>query len=372
MAHFFALLLALVQAQAPAGPPPISFDARWVTTFDTPAAATPGFDDTAAFVPLKASDEEAGVAAKRAQLVAVDLGTIRWQLDVATTFTPATGEGLVFTVSEEMIEARDAKTGATKWRAPLPGGAAAPLYWDTGWLIASTTAGDLAAFRAADGTLVWRRQLGAPLNGPPAPALDRLFLPLADNRLVSVMLADGATLWERPLTAPITGLLALEDQLVFGTASKELTSVDLRRGRDRWTRRLGGDLAGIPSADEKRIFFASRDNLLMAVDRKSGNLRWKADLASRPAGGPLTLPVALVMPLVSSQIIGFDPETGKPTITATAASEIGLQPYVRRGVRQTQPQLITVSREGQLQGFGRRFEPVPQRLTELVGLPATP
>jgi len=78
------------------------------------------------------------------------------------------------------------------------------------------------------------------------------------------------------------------------------------------------------------------------------------------------------MPLVSNQIVGFDPETGKPSVTAATAGEIGVQPYVRRDVRQTLPQLITVSREGQLQGFGRRFEPVPQPLAELPGLPAVP
>jgi outer membrane protein assembly factor BamB len=238
-------------------------------------------------------------------------------------------------------------------------------------LLASTTAGDLAAFRAADGTLVWRRQLGAPLVSAPGPALDRLFLPLADNRLVAVLLVSGETVWELKLGAPVVALLALEDQLVFGTAAKDLISVNLDRGRERWKWPLGGDLAGI-AADDKRLYFASRDNLVRALDRKSGNLRWKADLASRPAGGPLRLTDALLQPLVSSQIVGFDPVTGKPTVTATAAGEIGVQPHVRLNMRQTSPQLITVSREGQLQGFGRRYEPVPQLLAELPGLPAAP
>ena len=361
MAPFFALLLAVLQA--PATPPPVSFDARWVTAFDSPPAATPGFDATTAYVPLKGG-----------QLVAVDLdrGTVRWRLDVATAFTPATGDGLVFTASDQTIEAREATTGASRWRAPLPGGAAAPLYWDTGWLLASTTAGDLAAFRATDGTLVWRRQLGAPLISAPGPALDRLFLPLADNRLVAVRLVNGETVWELALTAPVTALLALDDQLVFGTAAKDLISVSVTRGRERWKWRLGGDMAGVPTADDRRIYLASRDNIVRALDRKSGNLRWKADLAARPAGGPLRLNDLLVMPLVSSQIVGFDPASGQPTVTATAAGEIGVQPYVRLNVRQTSPQLITVSREGQLQGFGRRYEPIPQLLTELPGLPATP
>ena len=113
MAHIFALLLAVFQAAPAPEPPPISFDARWVTTFQSLPAAPPGFDLTTAFVPLK-GDAERGVAA---QLVAVDLdrGTIRWRLDVATPFTPATGAGLVFTVTDQQIEARDAATGATKW-----------------------------------------------------------------------------------------------------------------------------------------------------------------------------------------------------------------------------------------------------------------
>ena len=361
MAHIFALLLAVFQE--PAAPSPASFDARWVTAFETPASATPGFDATTAYVPLKGG-----------KLVAVDLnrGTIRWQLDLATAFTPATGEGLVFTVSDQTIEARDAATGETRWQTPLPGGAAAPLYWDTGWLLASTTAGDLAAFRANDGRLVWRRQLGAPLVGTPGPALDRLFLPLADRRLVALQLSDGTTVWERTLPAPVTALLALDDQLVLGTADKKITSVNLSRGRERWTWDLGGDIAGTPAADDKRIYFASRDNMLRAVDRQSGNLRWRAGLSSRPAGGPLRLAEVLLMPLVSNQILGFDPATGKPSVTAAAAGEIGLQPYVRRDARQTLPQLITVSRDGQLQGFGRRFEPVPQPLPELFGAPAVP
>jgi len=367
MAHLFALLLAIVQAPPPPtsanATPPISFDARWVTSFETPAATAPGFDADGAYVPLKGG-----------QLVAVNLnrGTIRWRLDAATAFTPATGEGLVFTASEQTLEARDALSGETRWHAALPGQPAAPLYYDTGWLLASTTTGDLVAFRASDGKLVWQRQLGAPLVGPPGPAFDRLFLPLADNRLVAVLLISGETVWERTLKAPIRAMLTLDEQLVVGTAAKEVISVDVQRGHDRWSRRLGGDMAGTPVADDKRIYYASRDNMLWAVDRKSGNLKWNAALSSRPAGGPLRIPIGVVMPLVSSQILGFDPATGKPTVTASAAGEIGLQPYVRRDTRQTQPVLITVSRDGQLQGFGRRFEPIPQLLTDMPGTVTSP
>jgi outer membrane protein assembly factor BamB len=211
------------------------------------------------------------------------------------------------------------------------------------------------------------------LSGPPGPALDRLYLPLEDNRLVCVLLTSGEVVWSRALPARVTALLALEDQLVVGTTGKRVMSIALKNGRERWGRNVGGDVSGLPAADEKRIYYASRDNILWAVDRKSGNLRWKANLGSRPAGGPLRLPDTLLMPMVSSEIAGYDPQTGKPTVTVRASGEIGRQPFIRTGTRLTAPQLITVSREGQLQGFGRRFEPVPQQLQiPLPGSPALP
>ena len=362
MAHFFAALLAVLQPETPPAAP--ALDARWSVTFATVPVARPGYDATSAYIPLKGG-----------QLVAVDLdrGTIRWTLDQSTAFTPATGEGLVFTVDEQLIKALDASTGATKWSTPLPGGAALPLYYDTGWLLASTTTGDLIALRASDGSMLWQRQLGAPLSGPPGPALDRLYLALDDNQLVSVMLNSGETIWSRAMPSRVTSMLALEDQLVVGTAAKRFVSIDLENGRERWGWNVGGDISGLPTADDKRIYFAARDNILRALDRKSGNLKWKANLPSRPAGGPLRTSDTVLMPMVSSEIAGFDPETGKPTVTVRAAGEIGTQPFVRTGMRITLPQLITVSREGQLQGFGRRFEPLPQALpVPLIGAPAVP
>lgn len=360
MALLFAALIAILQAPVTTVAP---LDPRWSIPFDTPPVAAAGFDATTAYVPLKGG-----------QLAAVDLdhGTVRWRLDVATTFTPATGDGLVFTTTESLIEARDALTGATRWRTPLPGGAAVPLYWDTGWLLASTPNGDLAAFRASDGTLVWRQPLGAPLATAPAPALDRLYLPLADNRLVSVLLTSGETRWSRMLTSRITGLLALDDQLVFGTAGRQVVSVSLATGRERWAWDVGGDVSGLPAADAKRIYFAARDNVLRAVDRKSGNLRWSASLPSRPSGSPLPLPNMVLMPLVGSAIAGFDLELGKTTVTVQSAGEIGLQPFFRPNARPTAVRLVTVSREGQLQGFAQRFEPVPVPLDVLPGVPAVP
>jgi outer membrane protein assembly factor BamB len=174
------------------------------------------------------------------------------------------------------------------------------------------------------------------------------------------------------LIGHVTALVGLDDQLIFGTSNKYIHSAELRTGRERWKRRLGGDGAGLPFADEARIYFASRDNVLWAVDRKSGNLKWKAMLPSRPGGGPLRLTDLVIVPLVSSEISAFEPKTGKPLAPIKYAGELGAQPFLRSAARLTSPRLIAVSREGQLQAFALRFEPPFALLDVLPGVPALP
>ena len=111
MAHFFAALLALWQAAPPVPPAAPALDPRWVVTFESAPAASPGYDATTAYIPLKGG-----------QLVAVDLerGTVRWALEVATRFTPATGEGLVFTVTEQTLKQFIKKVHDNKLFSPSP------------------------------------------------------------------------------------------------------------------------------------------------------------------------------------------------------------------------------------------------------------
>ncbi len=357
----FLIVIALV-AIAEAAITFATLDTRWSVTFASPPASGAAFDATTAYVPLRGGE-----------LVAVDLdrGAIRWRTPLTTTFVPAIGEGRVFTAAAATIEARDSATGAIGWQTPLPGGVAAPLYWERGWLIASTAAGDLLAFRSADGTQMWRQTIGTTVAVAPVPALELLCLALADGRLIAIELASGTTVWSRTIPGRITGLLSLPEQLVFGTTENMVESVSVKTGRERWRWRVGGDVVGRPFADARRIYFASRDNMVRAVDRKSGNLKWTASIPSRPAGGPFAISDVVMIPLVSTSIAGFAPADGKEIVTINAAGETAAQPYVRDLARSSGARLITVSRDGQLQGFGLRFEP-PAGPPRLMGAPALP
>lgn len=348
-------------AQPSAGVPPLlvgaSLDVRWSTGPDV-VAAPPAFDADSAYV----------VTRDRA-LVAIDLdsGAERWRATVPATLAPATGDGSVFVVADGAVHAFVAATGAPRWRRPIEGVPAGPPYWDTGWLLLSHENGDLAALRASDGASIWRQALSAPLAAAPAPARDRLYLGLADDRVVAVELASGAPVWTVAVNGRPTGVTALDDQLLVGTAAGALISLDLVTGRVRWRWRPGAPIVGAPVADDSRIYVASFDHILRALDRRNGALRWRRALTHRPAAGPVLLGTRVVMPSLSTDLEGYDVATGQPAMRVSLTSEVTGAAHLREGGRPTGTRLTAVSTEGHFLAFGLRIEPPPTPLAELPG-----
>ena len=354
-------MLVILAALAQAVLTLAALDVRWVVPLDAPPSATPAYDAESAYVPLRGGS-----------LVAVDLnrGQIRWRREIDTALAPSVGGGLVFVAGDGGIEALSAEDGQSRWRTSFPGRIVS-VTWDNGWLLCSNDAGDLAALRATDGELVWRVSLEAALVLPPAPGLDRVYVALEGGRLISMELATGREAWARTLPGRITGVKAAAGQLIVGTTGNAVFSLDLETGRQRWRWRVGGDVAGPAASDERHIYFAARDNILRAVDARSGNLRWTTELPARPVGGPQVLAGRVVVPL--SNTVGiFDPQTGKAEVQITVGGEMSFAPHLRADGRVTSPRLVAITLDGRMQGFGWRYEEPPATLQALPGQTVPP
>ncbi|MGE4086128.1 MAG: PQQ-binding-like beta-propeller repeat protein [Vicinamibacterales bacterium] len=339
-----------------------TLDLRWVSANGQVVAAPPAIDAASAYVPMRGG---------RVVAFALDDGRARWAIDAETPWSPAVGDGRVFLAMAGGLRAYDAVTGGVVWQRTLPAAAAAPPYWDTGWLVVSLEGGALVALRAADGELLWQTPLGAVVRTPPAPALDALYLGLADGRVVAVALATGAPLWTRQLEGAITGLRGLDDQLVAGTAGRTVHSLDLRNGRTRWRWRVGGAAVGAAAADDRRIYFVAYDHLLRAVDRRTGNLRWRQPLGHRPAGSPLVTGRLVLVPSLASEISAFEAATGAPAPGIASSGEVGGETQLRIGGPAGGTRILAVSSEGRLLAFAPRVEPVPAPLDALPGTAVT-
>jgi outer membrane protein assembly factor BamB len=297
-----AFFVAVVCARAVTAAVTFPLEAKWSATLPAPPEFAPAFDTDRIYVALRTK-----------QLVALLMsdGKVAWSVECPMTAPPAAGAGLVYSGNEDLIEARADADGKAQWRRPVQGRVVS-LYWDTGWLFAQTEPGLFFAIRATDGEIIWQKDFGSPLSAPPAPAGERLYLPLKDGRVVALSLQTGDEIWMKKLTESASGILPVGNRVFVGARDNHFHSLPADDGDGGWRWPTGADLLGLPLLDARRVYFIALDNILYANNRNNGDMMWKQALPFRPFTGPLVSGDTLIVAGVAAQLHAFNKADGKP------------------------------------------------------------
>ena len=336
-------------------------ETSWTTELEQPPGASPAYDETNAYIPLRDGT-----------LVAMKLedGTIAWKVTQPTRFAPAPGNGLVVVANKSTLTAFHAANGQILWQADLGAHNSAPLLSTTGWLIASLETGEVVALRNQDGRELWRSKLPGSTSVRPSISGDRLFVSIEDGQIAALTLATGKRLWERALPGSPQEILPL-DALFVGTSDNYFYRLSLDTGNIDWRWRTGGDLIGVAAVDESRVYFLSRDNILRALDRRSGVQQWRQALKARPTSGPTKAGNLLLVAGFAPQIRSFDLTTGKPGATYHASTELAAPPHVVSGLPIVGALLVIVTGNGQVIALKKSLGP-PQFTLSFPPAPILP
>src|SRR5207302_4817610 len=153
-----AVLTAAAQTRQPRDQiPPGLFPLRtvWTLALNTQLTVPPAYSESHAYFAIDGD-----------RIAAYDLarGSQEWIVSAHPEFEPAAGDGLLFIVEPTLVRALRTNDGSVAWEMPSTGALSVQPVWDNGWLVLVTRAGELLAFRATDGHLVWRRDLGVPAH----------------------------------------------------------------------------------------------------------------------------------------------------------------------------------------------------------------
>lgn len=137
--------------------------------------------------------------------------------------------------------------------------------------------------------MVWRVP-GEP-HGQPAADSAHVYFLSARHELLALNRLNGRTEWVAALTGAqgetMGSVVRLSGQVVV-TGDDDLVAVDRRTGRMRWRFRAGeGETPGVYLGDAAggTVFAGSASATVFAIDAASGQLRWRAKL---PVEGPAT------------------------------------------------------------------------------------
>jgi outer membrane protein assembly factor BamB len=335
----------------------------WTLALNNPLTVAPAYDERQVYFPIEGD-----------RLVAYDIasGKQEWIATVQPLMTPVAGGGLVFVVQPGTLTALYATVGWVAWQIPLTEKLAVPPVWDNGWLIVASEQGEVGALRAVDGELIWRRDIKSPAHALPALAADRVYVPTTDNRIVALRIDNGEPIWERRLGGAPNEMLAVGDRLYAGSTDNFFYCMMTRDGRIDWRWRTGADAIGAPVFHDGRVFFVALDNVLRALNHRSGSQEWMRPLPIRPAWGPVLAGSTVIVGGLAPALRGFDIKDGKPAGEVPAGGEVGAAPHAFIDPRTKTPMLVIVTHDiakgaGAVLA-GRSFEPAITPVSPLPNL----
>ena len=309
----------------------------WTLALNNQFTAPPGYDETRGYFTIEGD-----------RIVAYELvsGTQVWLVSARPQMQPVVGGGLLFFVGSDALTALKVTDGSIAWQLPFAEKLSVRPVWDNGWLVLSTEPGEILAFRGADGFLVWRRDLKSPAHALPALAADRVYVPTTDNRIVALRIDTGELLWERRLGGSPNEILALDHRVYAGAKDNFFYCLTAKDGRVAWRWRTGGDAIGLPISDQDRVYFVALDNVLRALDLKSGAQHWMRPLALRPAWGPVRAGSTLIVAGLTMSLPAFDMKDGKPAgDLATGGEVVAAPPHALEESGTKTPMLLMVTHD---------------------------
>lgn len=368
---FLVCLQSLAAAQSPQSKSAgdiFPLRTAWMVTLDAPPALPPAYDDARAYVALR-PDPDRGYPANRIVALSLTDGSTKWSREVAGVDALAVGDDLVFACSGSLLQALETSDGRPRWQLPLDAPLSAPLHHDHGWLIAVTQGSQAFAIRARDGEKVWQVHLPSPAVGEPALSGDELYLPLTDSRVVRLKLETAAVIWDQKILSQPTSILALDDRVFVGTRERWFYALHPGSGRVLWRVRVGSAVVGVPAADRSAVYFLAFDNLLRALDRSGGSLKWRQLLVRRAGFGPFRMDTLLFVSGPSPTIQAYDTNGGTSAGSFDAPHDLFAPVHVMPGLVDRDFLLVALTGEGELLAIRpQSLEPEPFAISPLVCL----
>ncbi|EXI92614.1 MAG: Outer membrane protein assembly factor BamB precursor [Candidatus Accumulibacter sp. BA-94] len=223
-----------------------------------------------------------------------------WQESVGKggpyAFVPAVVGSSVYAAGRDGTIARF-DDGRPVWRIkteqPLSGGVGA----DERLLAVGTAKGDILAFAAADGKLLWEAKASSEVLAPPAVAGGLVIVRSGDHRLAAYDAAGGTRKWiyQRPnpaLSVRVTAAPVVVEKYVFaGFPGGKLIAVNADNGAPLWEGTVAlpkgateldriADVSSVPVIDARMICAVAFQGRVSCFDLGSGNLIWARDISS--------------------------------------------------------------------------------------------
>ncbi len=288
-----------------------------ILTSENDASVEPSIADVQVLLPEPVAndswDQPGGNAAKSMGHLALGASPSRaWEAKIAGVTKSerlaappvVSGKTLYVIDTAATIHAYDTATGAQRWSTNFGadgkkqghivfGGG---VSVDGAMLYATNGVGDIAAFNAADGKIVWKKRPGGPLRGAPSVGAGSVYAMSQDNQIFALSAADGVTQWTEAAAVQTAGVFGVaapaiaQATVVAGYSSGDLIAYRYENGRTLWGDALSrtsvntsvstlSDIDASPVIDGGRVFAIGQGGRMVSLELVTGQRIWELNIA---------------------------------------------------------------------------------------------
>jgi outer membrane protein assembly factor BamB len=279
---------------------------------------------------------------------------------VAVPPEPAEG-GLLVLDEKNVLYVLDPETGALRFKTPLGEagderpttavrGTADRIYYGTrgGLLIARQA--------SASAAKVWEHRAGSPARSGPVFAGSLILFGLDDGRLVALR-SDGRPAWSfQGRGSPSVETAVGQGRVYFATLDRYIYALDSVSGKKKWDFRLGAPASNIVASGSGRLFVTASSGVLYELSERAGDIRWWRPLPSRVLFPPVAAGSSVLGSYPGPDIAGFDIKTGDVAGSFLAEGDLLSGPcrvgsalaFVEKGPSDAKDRLVFVERDVEL------------------------
>jgi outer membrane protein assembly factor BamB len=231
-------------------------------------------------------------------------------------------QGEIFSFSKDGILLWQKETSPKDEKSKTLGGG---LSCDKNTLIVTTSFGNVLAFKADTGELLWDTALISPIRGAATLSQGKVFVISISNEISVLDIKTGIVLWQQQGITEFSTLLGSASPCVIGDivivpySSGEYCAYDIENGSTLWTDTLTSSLKSDtyssishirsnPIGETDKVFVISHGGKMVANDIKQGSRIWQKEV-----GGYLDAALAgdfLFMITHEQNLIAIEKTTG--------------------------------------------------------------
>ncbi len=237
-----------------------------------------------------------------------------WETQTQLSITAGVGVGdniVVVGGREGDVAALSQTTGKIVWRAKTSTEILAAPAINQGITLVKAIDGKITAYASQDGHLLWAYQQLEPnliLRGSSTPQINKhtAVIGFANGNLIKLDLQDGSLLWQKAMAIPegsftIQRMIDIDanplldgNRIYAATYQGRISALDLSSGQELWTHEISS-YTGI-AADNKQLYITDAKSHVWAFDTNSGNVDWRQpQLEARSLTAPVVMDNAIVV-----------------------------------------------------------------------------